>query len=171
MPKVGMHHRVTILSFRREKSNGDADTKDLRVYLVADTLADHFSGLTEVQEAGLEKVDGTNRPIVSLANLLRLHRPMEIVDEAQNARTALSFDTLAEFSRSLFLEQTATPQIDHNRARDKHASNILYSVSAAELKVEQMIKMPIKLTTNRDWHKTISPSRVSYCPTVGQDLV
>ncbi len=145
----------TIQSFRREKPNGDEDTEGLKVYQDAGALMDHFSGLTEAQEAGLEKVEGTNRPVASLANLLRLHRPMVIVDEAHNARTALSFDTLARFSPSLILELTATPQTDHNPAKDKHASNILYSVSAAELKAEQMIKMPIKLTTDKDWRKTI----------------
>lgn len=145
----------TIQSFRREKPNGDEDTEGLKVYQDAGALMDHFSGLTEAQEARLEKVEGTTRPVASLANLLRLHRPMVIVDEAHNARTALSFDTLGRFSPSLILELTATPQTEHNPAQNKHASNILYSVSAAELKVEQMIKMPIKLTTNRDWQKTI----------------
>lgn len=145
----------TIQSFRREKPNGDEDTEGLKVYQDAGALMEHFSGLTETQEIGLEKVEGTNRAVASLANLLRLHRPMVIVDEAHNARTALSFDTLARFSPSLILELTATPQTDHNPAKDKHASNILYSVSAAELKAEQMIKMPIKLTTDKDWQKTI----------------
>jgi type III restriction enzyme len=145
----------TIQSFRREKPNGDEDSEGLKVYQDAGALMDHFSGLSEAQEARLEKVEGTDRPVASLANLLRLHRPMVIVDEAHNARTALSFDTLARFSPSLILELTATPQTEHNPAKDKHASNILYSVSAAELKAEQMIKMPIKLTTDRDWQKTI----------------
>lgn len=145
----------TIQSFRREKPNGDEDTEGLKVYQDAGALMDHFSGLTKTQEAGLEKVEGTNRPVASLANLLRLHRPMVIIDEAHNARTALSFDTLARFCPSLILELTATPQTEHRPDRDKHASNILYSVSAAELKTEQMIKMPIKLTTDRDWRKTI----------------
>ena len=145
----------TIQSFRREKPNGDENTEGLKVYQDAGALMDHFSGLSEPQEAGLEKVEGTNRPVASLANLLRLHRPMVIVDEAHNARTALSFDTLARFSPSLILELTATPQTEHRPGQDKHASNILYSVSAAELKAEQMIKMPIKLTTDRDWRKTV----------------
>ncbi len=39
-------------------------------------------------------MEGTDRPVASLANLLRLHRPVVIVDEAHNARTPLSFDTL-----------------------------------------------------------------------------
>jgi type III restriction enzyme len=145
----------TIHSFRREMASGRPNEEGLKVYQDAGNLMDHFSGLTEAQEAGLDQVEDAGRPIASLANLLRLHRPMVIVDEAHNARTALSFDTLARFSPSLILELTATPQTTHDPAREKHASNILYSVSAAELKAEEMIKMPIKLTTDANWQKTI----------------
>lgn len=139
----------TIQSFRIEETDGR------KVYEDSGQLMDHFSGLTDAQTARLEKVEGTDRPVASLANLLRLHHPMVIVDEAHNARTALSFDTLARFDPSMILELTATPQTVHNPARDEYASNILYSVSAAELKAEQMIKLPIRLTTDSDWRKTI----------------
>lgn len=139
----------TIQSFRIEETEGR------KVYEDSGHLMDHFSGLADVQVARLEKVEGTDRPIASLANLLRLHHPMVIVDEAHNARTALSFDTLARFDPSLILELTATPQTVHSPAQDQYASNILYSVSAAELKAEQMIKLPIRLTTDSDWRKTI----------------
>lgn len=139
----------TIQSFRIEETDGR------KVYEDSGQLMDHFSGLTDAQMARLEKVEGTDRPIASLANLLRLHHPMVIVDEAHNARTALSFDTLARFEPSLILELTATPQTTHNPAKEEYASNILYSVSAAELKAEEMIKLPIRLTTDSDWRKTI----------------
>lgn len=145
----------TIQAFRRELDNGKENPDGLKVYQDAGSLMDHFSGLTEEQIARLKKVEGSNRPIASFANLLKLHRPMVIVDEAHNARSALSFDTLSRFDPSLILELTATPQMEHNPAQDKHASNILYSVSAAELKAEQMIKLPIRLTTDRDWKKTV----------------
>ncbi len=145
----------TIQSFRREKPSGEEDEEGLKVYQDAGALMDHFTGLSDTQESNLERINGSARPVASLANLLRLHRPMVIVDEAHNARTPLSFDTLARFSPSMILELTATPQTEHDPARDKHASNILYSVSAAELKAEEMIKMPIKLTTDADWRKTI----------------
>lgn len=145
----------TIQSFRREQANGEQDAEGLKAYQDAGALMDHFSGLSDQQLSDLEKVEGTDRPVASLANLLRLHRPMVIVDEAHNARTPLSFDTLARFSPSLILELTATPQTKHDPSKDEHASNILYSVSAAELKAEQMIKMPIKLTTDADWQKTV----------------
>lgn len=145
----------TIQSFRREDDSGKENPEGLKVYEDAGALMDHFASLTDAQKDPLDKVDGTDRPIASLANLLRLHRPMVIVDEAHNSRSDLSFRTLARFSPSLILELTATPQTKHDPAHGKHASNILYSVSAAELKAEEMIKMPIRLTTDGDWIKTV----------------
>lgn len=145
----------TIQSFRREDESGKENPEGLKVYEDAGILMDHFVNLTDDQIAPLDLIEGTSRPIYSLANLLKLHRPMVIVDEAHNCRTELSFRTLARFNPSLILELTATPQTEHKPERDKYASNILYSVSAAELKAEQMIKMPIRLTTEADWVKTI----------------
>ena len=81
----------TIQSFRRDDKEG------LKVYEDAGVLMDHFSGLTDEQEERLEQLEDAGRPVSSFANLLRLHRPMVIVDEAHNARTSLSFDTLARF--------------------------------------------------------------------------
>lgn len=145
----------TIQSFRREDESGNENPEGLKVYEDAGVLMDHFSTLTDEQISPLDKIDGGSRPVYSLANLLKLHRPMVIVDEAHNSRTELSFRTLARFNPSLILELTATPQTEHKPERDKYASNILHSVSAAELKAEQMIKMPIRLTTDTDWAKTI----------------
>ncbi|MBK9210788.1 MAG: hypothetical protein IPL71_21915 [Anaerolineales bacterium] len=89
------------------------------------------------------------KPIPSLANLLRLHRPVVIVDEAQNVRSQLSFETLARFNPSCILEFTATPH------REDHPSNVLYSISARELKAESMIKLPLRLETRTDWKELI----------------
>ena len=140
---------ATIQSFRRDDKEG------LKVYADNGALMDHFSGLSQDQRARLDQAGDATRPIASFSNLLRLHRPMVIVDEAHNARTSLSFDTLARFEPSLVLEITATPRTAHDPSRDIHASNILHSVSAADLKAEQMIKLPIRLTTDRDWRKTV----------------
>jgi type III restriction enzyme len=156
MPKAGACIIVsTIQSFRRQMDNGKENPEGLKVYQDAGNLMDHFSSLSEDQKNRLDMVEGTGRPIASLANLLKLHRPMVIVDEAHNARTSLSFDTLARFDPSLILELTATPQTQHKPEADQYASNILYSVSALELKSEEMIKLPIRLTTNKDWRLTI----------------
>jgi len=143
---------ATIQAFRVD------DMAGRKVYQDAGALMDHFNGLAPAQMERLEKVEGLDRPIASLSNLLRLHRPMVIVDEAHNARTPLSFDTLQRFDPSLILELTATPQLQKDVANEVYPSNILFHVSAAELKAEEMIKLPIRLHTDADWRKVIGQS-------------
>ncbi|MDR2892847.1 MAG: restriction endonuclease subunit R [Deltaproteobacteria bacterium] len=112
----------------------------------------HFDGLsTVVRNDLLQHTDENGNTIVpySLANALRLRRPFIIVDEAHNSRTPLSFETLAKFKPSGIMELTATP--DTTRT----PSNVLYSVSAAELKAEEMIKLPIVLQTVPDWRQCL----------------
>lgn len=143
----------TIQAFRRD------DTSGLNVYKHNGGLMDHFSGLEPSQVARLDKIEGTDTVAYSLANLLRLHRPMVIVDEAHNARTRRSFETLARFDASLILEMTATPRLNHDVANDEYPSNVLFHVSAAELKAEDMIKLPIRLNTDRDWLQVMGQAR------------
>ena len=138
---------ATLQAFRVDNTDGR------KVYQDAGALMDHFSGLKPEQLARLEKVEGSERPVASLCNVLRLHRPMVIVDEAHNARTPLSFETLRRFDPSMILELTATPALEANG--EQHPSNVLFHVSAAELKAEEMIKLPIRLQTDRDWRITI----------------
>ena len=73
----------------------------------------------------------------SLANLLKLYRPILIVDEAHNNRTETYFNTLNRLNPSASLELTATPQ---------KMNNTIFTVSAWDLKAENMIKLPILLT-------------------------
>lgn len=140
---------ATIQSFRVE------DTEGRKVYDANGVLMEHFSGLDPRQLEHLEKrEDGS--PIPSLANALRLHRPMVIVDEAHNARTSLSFDTLARLRPSLIVEFTATPVTDHKPEKDIYRSNVLTHVSAAELRAENMIKLPVVLRGREDWKAVVS---------------
>lgn len=134
---------TTMQSFRVE------DTLGRRVYRDSGDLMEHFTGLSMDIADTLEKGKDGNI-IHSLANVLRLNRPIIIVDEAHNARTSLSFETLARFNPSCIIEFTATP------AREDHASNVLYSASAADLKSAQMIKMPIRLDTRPQWKELLS---------------
>lgn len=89
--------------------------------------------------------------IPSLSNTVYLNHPIFIIDEAHNARTELIFEVLKRLNPACIIEFTATPK---TKGSDK--SNVLYSVSAAELKNEDMIKMPIELLTTEDWQTTIS---------------
>lgn len=92
------------------------------------------------------------KPARSLENVLRLHRPIVVVDEAHNVRTPLSFSTLGKLYPSCILEFTATPD------REKAPSNVLHRVSAAELKAAAMIKLPIRVITRPagEWARLLS---------------
>ncbi len=132
----------TIQAFRRDETEG------LKVYESNGALMHHFDGITQVQRENLLK-DGDTVPY-SLANVLRLRRPFVVVDEAHNNRTELSFDTLAKFNPSGIMELTATPDTTVT------PSNVLHSVSAAELKGEEMIKLPIVLETEPNWQQCLA---------------
>lgn len=124
------------------------ETEGRKVYEQSGALMDHFSNVEPTLLASLESYED-GKPIQSLANLLRLHRPIVIVDEAHNARTQLSFETLARFNPSCIIEFTATPDTEGN------PSNVLHTVSAAELKADQMIKLPIRLETRPNWKELV----------------
>ncbi|HLA08216.1 MAG TPA: DEAD/DEAH box helicase family protein, partial [Anaerolineales bacterium] len=123
---------------------GDPELR--KVYEASGALMSHFD--TVPASADVDRYEN-GKPMPSLANLLRLHRPIVIVDEAQNVRSPLSFETLARFNPSCILEFTATPH------REDHSSNVLYSISARELKAESMIKLPLRLETRSDWKELI----------------
>ncbi len=128
----------TMQAFRVE------DTDGRKVYEPSGALMGHFTHLSDETLSEVER-DESGKPVYSLANLLCIKRPLVIVDEAHNARTELSFETLARFNPSAIIEFTATPDTTTN------PSNVLYTVSAAELQAEDMIKMPIQLETTPNW--------------------
>jgi type III restriction enzyme len=124
------------------------DEESRKVYESSGSLMHHFDNLSPVQRDELLR-DG-EIIMYSLANVLRLRRPFVIVDEAHNSRTELAFDTLARFRPSGIMELTATPDME------KTPSNVLHSVSAAELKAEEMIKLPIVLETEPNWQQCLA---------------
>ncbi len=118
-----------------------------KVYQSSGALMHHFDNLSPIQrEELLRDGEGPERIIpYSLANVLRLRRPFVVVDEAHNSRTELAFEMLARFRPSGVMELTATPDLERT------PSNVLHSVSAAELKAEEMIKLPVVLETEPNW--------------------
>ena len=133
----------TMQAFRVE------DTDGRKVYEPSGALMGHFTHLSDETLSEVER-DESGKPVYSLANLLCVKRPLVIVDEAHNARTELSFETLARFNPSAIIEFTATPDTERN------PSNVLYTVSAAELQAEDMIKMPIQLETIPEWKRLLA---------------
>ena len=124
----------TLQAFRRDNKDG------LRVYKDGNSaLAPFFENIPAVCQSEVEINPETGNPVRSLKNLIAMHRPVVIVDEAHNARTGLSFNVLDGFHPSCIVEFTATPD------RKANPSNVLYSVSARELQAEDMIKMPVEV--------------------------
>lgn len=123
-----------------------------KVYQSCGALMHHFDNLSPTQrDELLTEGEGTDRITpYSLANLLRLRRPFVVVDEAHNNRTELAFDMLARFRPSGVVELTATPDLERT------PSNVLHSVSAAELKAEEMIKLPVVLETEPNWQQCLA---------------
>ena len=131
-----------------------AETDSRKVYEDNGALQHHFDTIPDMMRAVLESESG-GRPLYSLANVLRMRRPMVVMDEAHNARTPLTFDTLTRFYPSCIVEFTATPETKHNPRRERFASNVLHHVSARELREAEMIKLPINLRTRGDWHAIV----------------
>lgn len=126
---------ATIQSFRVE------DTTGRKVYEQNGSFAEHLLNVPLDRMADLMPgPDG--KPVPSLVNMLRLRRPIVIVDEAHNARTELSFATLGNVRPSCIIEFTATPSRDF-----PNPSNVLHHVSAAELKAANMVKLPLRVIT------------------------
>ena len=123
-----------------------------KVYQSSGALMHHFDNLSPTQRDGLlSEGQGAERITpYSLANVLRLRRPFVVVDEAHNNRTELAFDMLARFRPSGIMELTATPDLERT------PSNVLHSVSAAELKAEEMIKLPVVLETESNWQQCLA---------------
>lgn len=123
-----------------------------KVYQSSGALMHHFDNLSPTQRAELlTEGEGAERTTpCSLANVLRLRRPFVVVDEAHNSRTELAFDMLARFRPSGVMELTATPDLERT------PSNVLHSVSAAELKAEEMIKLPVVLETEPNWQQCLA---------------
>ena len=130
----------TLQAFRVEDPTGR------KVYDQNGVFLEHFTYVPADRLADLkEGADGKPKP--SLVNVLRLRRPIVIVDEAHNARTDLSFSALGDVLPSCIVEFTATP------ARAKNPSNVLHHVSAAELKTADMIKLPLRVITRLPSHR------------------
>jgi len=128
------------------------DTEARKFYEANGHLMAHFSGLAARQVEEMKEAEaaagGTLTP--SLANLIRLHHPIVVMDEAHNARTPLSFDTFGRISPACIIELTATP--DQSMPAP---SNVLYHCSAAQLKADGMIKLPIKLKQREQWKEAV----------------
>jgi type III restriction enzyme len=79
----------------------------------------------------------------SLGNVLRVIKPLIIIDEGHKAYSAGARDTINDFNPSFILELSATPPPD---------SNLLVQIGGRELHEEEMIKLDIHLVNKSSSH-------------------
>lgn len=133
---------TTIQSLRTSNPDGR------KAYAHSENFEPHFAHI-QPNTPGLERDDKGNIKF-SFVNLMAFHRPLVIVDEAHKAGTNLSFEMLAALKPSCIVEFTATPNTD-----PRNGSNVIFRASAAEVKVAEMIKLPIVLTEHPDWRAAV----------------
>lgn len=131
---------ASLEAFRKEKSL----QKKYKVYQENGTLLDHFEHIDEPDY--LEK-DSEGTAINSLANVVRLSNPLIVIDEGHKTATQLSIDFINDLNPSFIVEYTATP---------RNGSNILVEIHASELKLEQMVKIPIVLESAAQWQNSLT---------------
>jgi type III restriction enzyme len=129
-----------------------------RIYKDNGYVMDNFLDLPLWLREQLKEVE-TGRLDLSLANVMKMRGPIVIIDEAHNARTRISFDSLARFGPLAVLELTATPQQEHDPDRDRYASNVLHAVSALQLNREGMIKLPVELESRDNWLDVLATTK------------
>lgn len=95
----------------------------------------------------------------SLGNVLRLIRPVVVIDEGHKAFSQKALDTVYGFNPSFVLELSATPK-DKPKDIPPTYSNWLVDVRGADLAKEEMIKLPInlKVKAGDDWRDCLRES-------------
>jgi len=112
--------------------------KDLKYTLGVDIALDSVGASTVIKH--------------SLENVLKMKRPIIVIDEGHKAYSDKTRESLSGFNPSFILELTATPNAKHL------VSNVLVDVSGVDLKNEQMIKLPINISNaaKTDWQDTLT---------------
>jgi type III restriction enzyme len=93
----------------------------------------------------------------SLGNVMRLLRPMVVIDEGHHAYTETALATIDGFNPCLMLELSATPRVSSEQGS---GSNILVNVRGTDLDEAEMIKLPIYVDMQgwSDWQSCLASS-------------
>ncbi len=131
---------ASVVAFRHET----AIQKKYKVYQENGSLMDHFQNLKDEKDLDKDKEGSVKN---SLANVIRKHSPLVVIDEGHRTSGELSIEFLSELKPSFVIEFTATP---------REGSNVLVNTSASELKVEEMVKIPIVLESRSQWEQVVA---------------
>ena len=149
---------VQAIHGKRTIGAGADEKTRLRVYAHHENLEAHFDRMPPeaLRDSGLDIVSpDSSLPAHSFANLMRLMRPIVILDEAHNATTKKWKKTFPRFRPSCIVEFTATPREEDEAEGFKH--NVLTSATAEELEAEEMIKLPVRLMEHPNgWESAVA---------------
>ena len=97
----------------------------------------------------------------SLGNVMRVLRPMVIIDEGHHAYSQNALSTIDGFNPCFMLELSATPRVSGVKAgKAVSGSNILVDVRGTDLDEAEMIKLPINVSVSNsnDWKNCLAAS-------------
>ena len=95
----------------------------------------------------------------SLGNVMRLQRPLVIIDEGHHAYSEGALATIDGFNPSFMLELSATPRVAVvKKGLHSSGSNVLCNVRGADLDDAEMIKLPIHVDVRgwSDWRTCLT---------------
>lgn len=96
----------------------------------------------------------------SLGNVMRLLRPVVVIDEGHHGYSETALKTLDGFNPSFLLELSATPRVAGPKSAS--GSNILVDVRGTDLDEAEMIKLPIQVDVQPrpDWQSCLTAAVV-----------
>ena len=135
-----------------------SNTEGRKVYAHNEEMEPHFSSIP-MSSPGLERLEGGGVKF-SFANLMYVHRPPMIVDEAHNAVTGLTHEMQARVNPCTIV------RIDGDGAGQERASAEQHPAQrdAQELKLAEMIKLPVMLSEHDRWQNAVTELPIRVAP-------
>ena len=119
--------------------------------------------LLKEQVPNLDIYGGAIMPLIknSLGNMLRIVRPVIVMDEQHKATSIKATQTLLTFNPQFILELSATPKDYKFADGSSQAPNKLVEVSGSQLLQEEMIKIPIeaKVVSSEGWQNVLRQAK------------
>ncbi len=149
LPAANRHRNRDFLRMFRDSGRYPTLFPDSDDALGDGRLLERYPDLERASEGGPVKH--------SLFNAFKIMRPVIVLDEAHKAYGARKRESNEEFARavsrlnpSLVIELSATP--------NKGISNLLVDIGGVELKNQEMIKLPVQVTTftQSEWQRTLT---------------
>ena len=160
-------HYLCVMLISLQSANRTSSKDFLRMFRDSGRYPTLFPDSDDVLADGrlLEKYpdlerEGDNGPVKrSLVNVFKMQRPVMVLDEAHKAYGKAEkgneqfVQAISRLNPGVVLELSATP--------NARRSNLLVDISGVDLKAEEMIKLPVRVTSyeKTDWQYTLGEAQ------------